>query len=286
MIIQTLIFPLILSISQLSGVKEVDFVDAVEQKLISCEATSKGFYSGDCMRLSFKNLSKDKLVIKIQPGTHFLSNNEHEQDILVVEEQEMILAKNDQGVQTVEGFCSQQSNHSPDKGSGYSITKTKEKKYQEIADLISGKGISLENKQEAVWAIEAGEGVAHIIPSSKSDDATIALREQIAQMNNEQNVWYEQPREITVSETRQIIAQPIKVNGKVETEVKTKGKLDCRLLSPSGSKMYDIMKDAEVPVADRFSFEFDVEVRGWPEGTYTIEVLIDNNRVHTQEFKV
>lgn len=265
-------------------VEVVDIHDAVSKNLISVEVLSKGDYSGQCIALVVKPKKSIKLEINIPAGTHFISNVDYEQNIFVVEDQMLALTSKGEQTFSVEGFCSQHNNSSPDEGSTFKMTKSKDEKLLELASFIKGKGYSEDTKQSAVWAVSDGESIAAIFEDDKEE--VKELRNYVCDITERPNPWYNSVQEYTVTETRQIESSPMEIIGMLEYEVKEKGKMRLSVYKSNGELIRDIFKDVAINHTGETAFNFKGKVKGWEKGGYEVKVFINEKEIHMMPFEV
>jgi hypothetical protein len=262
----------------------IDIHNAVAQKLISVEVSSKGDYSGQCIALTVNPIATGKFDIQIPAGTHFISDISSEQDIFVVEDQ--LLAMDGKSTKTfsVEGFCSQHDNSSPDVGSTFKMTKTNNSKLLDLANFIKGKGYSEGTKQSAVWAVSDGETIAAIFEEDKPEVKD--LRSYVCEITDKPNPWYNTQQEYHITETRRIESTPVVVEGQLTYVVTEKGKMRLSVYKANGELVRDIFKDVQIAQTGETSFNFKGKVKGWEEGGYEVKVFINDKMIHMMPFEV
>ncbi len=264
--------------------ESIDIHEAVSKDLIKVEAISKGDYSGQCMAVVINPLKPNKYTITIPAGTHFIAENDPEQDIFVVEDQILVMTAKESQTFSVEGFCSQHDDASPDEGSLFKMTKSKDEKLMELAKFINGKGYSEDTKQSAIWAVSDGETIAAIFEKDK--DEVKELREYVCDITERPNPWYNTVQEYRVTETRSIETLPVEVFGELEYEVTEKGKMRLSVYKSDGGLVRDIFKDVAINHTGQTTFNFKGKVQGWEKGGYEVKVFINEKEIHKMPFEV
>lgn len=275
--------PLIVSVMiNVEAPKVITLQEGVDNGLIKIEMNALGGYSGKCVSLHVESLTNKKYELMIQPGDLFVPDDIDDQNILVVEEQ--ILAMTDvKGDFKIEGFCCEASDHSPSEGGGFSYRKTENDTLKTLASYISGKGISDDNKQAAVWAISDGESVSDIYPSNTQSKE---LRKYICNLTGQEDVWFNTKKVYQVSSTREIVSEPVLITGDVKYKVEAPGKVYCSVYDAEGNVMIELVKGTQIPYAADLSFEFQGKVKGWDAGDYFVKVFLDEKEIHVQKFTV
>jgi len=261
-----------------------DIHEAVSKELITVEVLSKGDYSGQCMAVVVNPLKGNGYTLRIPAGTHFIAENDPEQDIFVVEEQLLVMTKKESQTFSVEGFCSQHDDASPEEGSKFKMTKTNDEKLMELANFINGKGFSEDAKQSAIWAVSDGETIAAIFEEDKEE--VKELRNYVCEITERPNPWYNTVQEYRVTETRRIETSPVVIEGMLEYEVKEPGKMRLSVYKENGELVRDVFKDVEIAHTGVTSFNFKGKVKGWDEGGYEVKVFINEKMIHFMPFEV
>lgn len=264
--------------------ESIDIHEAVAKDLIKVEAISKGDYSGQCMAVVITPLKPNKYTISIPSGTHFIAENDPEQDIFVVEDQILAMTAKEEQTFSVEGFCSQHDDASPDKGSLFKMTKSKNEKLIELAKFINGKGYSEDTKQNAIWAVSDGETIAAIFEDDKEE--VKELRDYVCDITERPNPWYNAVQEYRVTETRHIESSPVEILGVLEYEIKEKGKMRLSVYKSNGDLVRDLFKDVAINHTGETAFNFKGKVQGWEKGGYEVKVFINEKEIHVMPFEV
>jgi hypothetical protein len=265
-------------------VESIDIHTAVKDKLVEVEVNSKGGHSGDCIALSIIPVSDKRFEFTIPAGTHFIAKNNPEQDIFVVEDQILAFDGKKEQSYSVEGFCSQADDHSPEEGSGFKMTLSKNKELIKLASFIKGKGYSNQTKQSAVWAVSDGESIATIFDDEQENVGD--LRSYVCELTERPNPWYNSTVKYTIREDRQIETSPTLIEGTIEYKVVEKGKMKLSIYRVDGSFVKDIFKDIAMNHICETSINFKGKVQGWEPGGYEVRILINDKVIQAMPFEV
>jgi hypothetical protein len=264
--------------------ERISIENAVKKGLISVEATSLGGHSGEVVALTVKPIVKKSFQLYIPAGTHFIPNDEGDQNIFVVKDQEEMIANNEIEIE-VEGFCSESNDRSPSAGSGFKVIHSKEQKLLKLADYMRDKDFPSDVKQSAVWAVSDNSSVSYISDDEHEKEIT-ALRTFISELTGQPNVWYTTERHIEILEDRTIEASPVKVRGDIEYKVARPGKMTAGVYGANDNEIFTLGDGMKLPQAGEYSFFFNLKVTGWKTGGYKVKVFIDGNPIHVQNFEV
>ncbi|MCB9189764.1 MAG: hypothetical protein H6599_10865 [Flavobacteriales bacterium] len=275
--------PLVLSLMiNVDAPKNITLQEGLDNGLIQVELTSLGGYTGRCVSIHVESTSNKKYQIVIEPGDVFIPNEDGDQNILVVEEQ--ILAMDDvRDDFKIEGFCCEASDHSPGEGAGFSYHKIENDNLLQLANYISGKGVSEDNKQAAIWSVSDGESISEIYPSNKESKE---LRKFVCGLTGQEDVWFNTKKSYQVSASREIVSEPVLITGEVKYKVESPGKIYCSVYDAEGNVMIELVKGSKIPYASDLSFEFQGKVKGWDAGDYFVKVFLDEKEIHVQKFTV
>jgi len=274
-----------LTLFTINNAQPLDIHEAVSQNKIKVEVLSKGGHSGDCMQIKIIPLGKLKTEISIPPGTHFIAENDPDQNIFVVNEQVLAFNGNTEQSYSVEGFCSQANDYSPETDSHFKMEMTKNKNLQSLADYMDKYHFSSEVKQASVWAVADGESVSSIYDYHNEKD-TKTLRTFVCKMMNIEDQWYNTTEEVVINDDRSVSRNTQQIAGDVSCTIDKPVYLKCELHGADQGKMYDILKSRKLTTKGEFTFYFDVKVKGWKKGKYSIKVFMDDKEVHVQDFEV
>jgi hypothetical protein len=264
--------------------ERISIENAVKKGLIKVEATSLGGHSGKVVELSIIPIAKKSFKLFIPAGTHFLPDDEGDQNIFVVKDQEEILASSPKKIK-VEGFCSESNDRSPNAGSGFKIIHAKDQQLLKLADYMRNKDFSSDVKQSAVWAVSDNKPISYI--SDGDDDEEVKnLRKFVSELTSRPNVWYSTKRNIEILADRTIEATPVKVSGDIEYKVTRPGKMTAGVYGANDNEIFILGNGMQLPRAGDYSFFFNLKVTGWKTGGYKVKVFIDDRPIHVQEFEV
>jgi hypothetical protein len=279
-------FFLLLSNACFSNAKNnaIDIHKAIQDKLISVEVSSLSGHSGECIAVTVSPVSVKKYEFSIPAGTHFIADNDPEQDIFVVEDQLISFDGKKEQTYSVEGFCSQASDSSPSLASKFKMTMSKNKDLLSLANYIKGKGISNHVKQSAVWAVSDGESIATIFDGEEEE--VKELRSYVCELTERPNPWYNSTVKYTIREDRQIETLPTLIEGKIEYEVVETGKMKLSIYKEDGSFVKDIFKDIAMNHKCETYINFKGKVQGWEKGGYEVRILINDTVIQTMPFEV
>jgi hypothetical protein len=257
-----------------SGKKDtVAISKAFLKKIIKLDIKGKGGFQGECLSMKIKNNSADSILIFIEAGWRFDSSDSTMQDILVVKDQYLPLAKKQEKTFGVEGFCCQAHKSGPAEKSKFAIGDSAKGPLRTIAKYLSKIKVSISNLQHAIWVVSDNNDL-----SSVEDDGTEPskkLREFISKLKGIEIPWYNtkyknEPGPAFSGKPKYITA---KLNYSINNDLAL---VMANIRDEAGTivKSFMITKGA---MRGEYTFDMDWDVSNMPKGKYYLRVY-ENQR--------
>lgn len=270
---------------------KVTITDAVNKGMVKVKLSGKGGHSGNCLTLDIQNLKQSEMQIAFDAGRRFNSNNDEEQDLLMVRDQVITLKAGEKKKVDLSGFCCQLSNHSPSNGSGFSLGKPAEDKLLKLARFISSKAIPDHIVQEAVWCISDGQDPSNIsVMETESRNEKIQnniseLRKFVCDLTGKEDPWYSTPQKRVETPERLIEPNPVEVYGAIKYEVKSSTVINSELQDESGRTIF-AMPGKNVMDKGTWDYNFHLKVEGFPKGKYHVILKAGATQIMDKEFTI
>lgn len=124
----------------------------IQRSEVQIEAKSNGGLGASNLLLKIKNAVNRVLKIHIPSGTHFKSENEKAQDLIIAEDQYLTLQAGESKEFAYQGYCTQRNNYSPGQGELYVYNGLATGNLGELCDII--KYPFLEGRRQGlIWTI-------------------------------------------------------------------------------------------------------------------------------------
>jgi hypothetical protein len=256
---------------------------ALDKKLVKAKVTSLGGFQGFCINMALKNLSKDSLVIFIEPGRRLNSVDDKYQDILIVKQEIIALQGGAEKVFKVKGYCCQASNSSPSKDAKYEVNKLADSNLVMIARYLNASKLETNVEQQAIWAISDREPTAAI--TSKNDSLVLPLRRLVAAMKGEKLPWYTIVSETYVYPNGVISVFPLLLKGKMEYVVNNDSYITLRIVNEKGLPVC-LLKSEWRKASANSDYDLNIPIKGLGKGKYTIELSTENKGAVKKEFEI
>ena len=160
----------------------------VQQGKVHVQIEGLGCHQGECVSFKLNNTTNDSIYGYVEAGRRLFSDNQGEQDLLIVKELDFALAPNETKTVNGNGFCCQSSNSGPQEGSGFSLGKMTDDNWQTLAQKVNKGDYPLDAIQNAVWVLSDGHDIRSI--PAYGDNNTQDLRQSVADMLGIEIPWY------------------------------------------------------------------------------------------------
>ena len=241
---------------------------------VSVKFNSKGGHQGNCIEVAIENNGFDTCFAWVEAGRRLVSEEEKQQDIFVVKNQYVMVAPRSKGKFTIFGFCCQSHDASPRAGTVFKMGYIESKDWQTLANVVNANDFEMGAIQHAVWAVSNNHPVSSI--DKGKDEKNLLLLQTVANIKHIELPWYNIGYKKTngqifsnlPSHIYSDIKYRLPYNGEVSIVVRDKyGIIQTTLLE-------DVPKNEGVNM-----YYFDLDIAGWKDGNYTVEVVLDDNKI-------
>lgn len=261
--------------------KPITIDKALSSGLIKVRISGKGGHNGSCLKLNITNIKDDSVYITLEAGRRLDSEDEKEQDILVMKEQTFALGKKEQKESGIFGFCCQAHNASPAKDSKFKIGKMADSSLVRLASFISSKPLNqygISEIQNAVWCLSDG------YETSSISQAAMDLRNFVAKEKKEEVPWYNS--EYKPGENgRAGSGQTSKITGTIEYTLNSNAILCIQVRDKHGKLLQKFVHQKPMDKGT-WHYNFSLEVVNWPKGEYSILLFADDQRIMEKPFRI
>ena len=231
---------------------------------------SLGGHSKECVALNIKNSSSKTIKTYLEPGRRLVSWDTTEQDIFIVKKKLFTVPPMATVNVTGYGFCCQSSNHSPKKGSTFSVGYMAPDAWIELADTINNNTFDPGAVQSAVWALSNNHDLSSI--HSEDRNQVLPLLRTVASIRNIELPWYSFSY---VQDTARLFSnEPAQIHGEFEYYLKNNASVSIVVKNGKGRLMQHLEK-GHVYGHGKQTFDVDFKVEKWPKGEYEIIVVED-----------
>lgn len=238
--------------------------EALDQGLVQLKAEGQGGYTGKVLSLEIVNSSKKEITLDIQPGLEMNSEDDTQQDLMLTEGRELILASGAKRKLIFNAMCIQASNGAPSVGSVYTARKMAGDTLLKLAKFIAQKKYQNDAAQNAVWVITDGHNIADIY--DENDLIRKELVEFTADITGKPIPWYHTQRN---SPAPGMVYNPTPsiISGVYKFSISEPGTVRLAVYNEEGKEVYLIRDNTEVHKGDN-TMKFTLQVYNYPKGKY------------------
>lgn len=285
-----LIVPMLLGLAMVCGWKAESTLalsEAVKNGKVNVKLTGLGGHSGKCVSMTIENKSGKSTSFILRAGEIMNSEDEGEQDLLVVHDQDIPLAVGQKKKVQLEGFCCQLHNASPGSGSGFKLGKQAGDNLKKLCGWLKGKPIPYDVLQEAVWCLSDGNSPTNISVPDDSPQAEPVkqLRKFVCELTKQNDPWYSTPQQRLINEERQIESNPVEVYGDIEYTIQNTTHVAGEVRNEKNEVVVK-MGEAQPLPPGTFTYFFHIKVAGYPKGHYHVLLKAGNVQIMDKEFVI
>ncbi len=270
-------------LNDVNSANEFLLQEAIQMKKVNSKILSNGGHDLNSVRIMLTNTTSSPLKITIPNGTIFVPENAYEQELLLVEDEMLVLQPNQQKEYSVDAYCTESGDSSPDKEGKMTMTMVKsDSQLTKLCKSIKDKKIGNDDIQSAVWAITDNEPIERI---SMNTPAAVQLRETVSQMTGQQNSWYSVGVNRRLDENRRIQTSSASISGKLKINLSAPSKVHEEVVDEAGNVKFT-MKAADFNKAGEWNYGFNIRVMGWKKGDYKVLVFQDGKKINEFPFAV
>ncbi len=276
------IFFVVFSFVEQLEVTTIDLKQALNSKQIEADIVSNGKYSGKSVMLKITNKTNKEIKINIPAGSAYMPADDGEQTLVQLEEDFIVLVPHATGKVTIAAFCSESSDSCPSSDGNFALSKTADKKLNQMIAYMKGKKISKRSYQDAVWAITDGKPISHI---QAGDKVTKEFRHYIAKLMGKEDTWYTSPQQYQVDERGNINSETVVIRGELSFPSNGTIPIHQEICDADGSLLFK-SNSSQPRKSTNVMMEFSVRVKGWEIGDYMVKVMEGEKELKRFLFKV
>ena len=240
--------------------------DALNGKLVKGSARSLGGYQGSCAGITLTNLTKDSLIILVEPGRRLNSTNDAQQDLLVVQGQLIAMRSLETKNAVLKAYCCQATRSAPQKNATYGLGTLADSALVILAQALDTSALDNFMIQHAVWAISDLRPTAAIGAAGESGAQPLMCL--VAALKREPIPWYRLLTRTHVYSSGEMQTVPLLLTGDIPYRSDSLVYATCYLLD-----------EREMPVGringkwmnkDSPGFAMEIPVKGITAGRYSV----------------
>lgn len=235
---------------------------------------SKGGHQGYCMEIAIENNGFDTCFAWVEAGRRLVSEDDKQQDIFLVKNQYVMVAPRAKGKFNLFGFCCQSHDASPKAGTVFKMGYIESKDWQNLANIVNANDFDMGAIQHAVWAISNNHPVSSI--DKGKEDKNMLLLQTVAGIKHIELPWYSIGYKTTTD--RLFSNVPTQIFSEINYTLPYNGEVSIVVRDRFGIIQTTLLED--IPKNEgKNKFYFDLDISGWKDGSYTVEVVLDDNKI-------
>jgi len=261
----------------------IELIQAIRDKKISVVVASTGNYSGKCMELEVKNLTNVPYTLTIEAGTIFIPEDEGEQTILVPQKNVIVLLPSEIKPILVGGYCTELKDRCPRTSSTFTISKTTSQPLKDLIQCMAPlKSLDESLIQQSVWCVTDGESPSNL-PMDAINSKT--LRAFLFKQSGQTDSWYSTKRTPEIATDRSIVNSAVEITGKIDIKATKPIELVSVVKNEAGDVVWKYPYRTSLPAGD-IVFDFNLKVRNWKKGNYSIIYTCEGVELVNQKFTI
>ncbi len=262
-----LVLPLCLSFMSAYASTGAELGELLARKSVALKPTGTGQHSGEALRVEVRNTSSGRVSASIPAGWVFSSVDEQVQDLIVVRDEEFVLAPGASRMITCRAFCTQGPLRGPSEGERYRPGALGAPKLMALAQAVDAAPYEDHLVQSAVWVLSDGYSIAGM----GALDSTVAdtLRMLVSRLSGQAPPRYgmrfqHEPGSVCTG-------RPDVIERVFSTTVGVSATLNAVVLDRNG-RVVQVLEDRAAIGPGRYARRFEVPVAQLPPGRYAIHV--------------
>jgi hypothetical protein len=255
---------------------------ALEKRLVHAKASGTGGHMGYCVSIELMNLTKDSVLVVVEAGRRLNSADDHEQDIMIVKEERMLMKAMETKAVRVRGFCCQATNRSPGNRSAFKFSFPPDSNYTKLGKFIEGMDVPDGVVQQAVWSMSEGHSVASV--TALKDSTARELREFLAALKGERLPWYTVVTDGHVYPSGEISRFPVLLRGRLKVMCAKEEYVTLKMYDDKGRPVCRMV--SEWKKAGENVCNVEMPVKGLEHGKYRVEMTGQSGVLLTEEVEL
>lgn len=265
-----------------SSSESITLDTAINKGLIYCEFNGAGGFSGKTVVIKMNNKKNGALTISIPAGTLFYPKDPGQQTLITVEEQFVSLAPGEKKSETVFAYCSEHNDRSPNSSSTFTLGKNSKPKFDSLFMFIKPFKVPQKDHQAMVWAISDNSPVSAV---SGNTPSMKRLRKFLFALTGQEEEDFTSDFILSVDENGYIVKTLYQIKGELELSSDKNRFLYQEVYLPDGKMKYRSNMAFEIPEG-KSSYSFNICVKDWQKGRYTMKLKDGKNVLGTYSFNV
>lgn len=259
----------------------INVEDAARKGYIKLVIKSAGGYTGDVINMKIQNLTNEALALKVEAGRRLDSENQQEQDILVVKQERFVLGAKQEHTYKIYGMCCQAHNSSPSKNAVYKVGKMADSNLVKLARFVNdNKYYSDYTAQAAVWSVSDNNSIAGIEGEKEISEK---LQKYVSQITGRPipvyKIHYKQ------QSGNDVMGRAVNIQGVFSYSLSTKNKVTISIYNSDGKIVQTLMLKQSHEQGD-YKLTYNVNTTKFPAGIYYTRMIANGAVVKEEKIEL
>lgn len=240
---------------------------ALEKGLVTLQAEGLGGYSGECLQATVTNVSKRPIRVALVPGLKFQSQDSSLQDLLVVDNEEYLLAANAKHAFKLVGYCCEMYRGGPGKGAVFQLVNHPNDKLSQVATYLYRNYLDKNPMaQQAIWAVSDSADLSAVWDRAQPEKSK-KLIEFLAQLTGRKVPWYRSEYAKAAPGPQMVKRPMMMIEADWEFTLPENDSLTLAVFNAEGQQV-DVLMTDKLYSSGIYTFTFSYKTNRLPKGVY------------------
>lgn len=240
---------------------------ALEKGLVTLQAEGLGGHAGECLQATVTNVSKRPIRVALGPGLKFQSQDSSLQDLLVVDNEEYLLAANAKHAFKLVGYCCEMFRSGPGQGSVFQLVNHPNDKLGQVATYLYKNYLDKNPMaQQAIWAVSDSADLSAVWDRAQPEKSK-KLVEFLAQLTGRKVPWYRSEYAKAAPGPQMVKRPMMMIEADWEFTLPENDSLTLAVFNSEG-KQVDVLMTDKLYSSGIYTFTFSYKTNRLPKGVY------------------
>jgi len=240
---------------------------ALEKGLVTLHAEGLGGHAGECLQATVTNISKRPIRVALGPGLKFQSQDSSLQDILLVDNEEYLLAANAKHAFKLVGYCCEMYRGGPGQGAVFQLVNHPNDKLSQVANYLYKNYLDKNPMaQQAIWAVSDSADLSAVWDRAQPEKSK-KLVEFLAQLTNRKVPWYRSEYAKAAPGPQMVKRPMMMIEADWEFTLPENDSLTLAVFNAEGQQV-DVLMTDKLYSSGIYTFTFSYKTNRLPKGVY------------------
>ena len=240
---------------------------ALSEGLVTLQAEGLGGYNGESLQATVTNVGKRALRIVLGPGMVFQSQDTALQDLLVVDNEEYVLAANQKRSFKLVGYCCEMHRSGPGEGSVFQLVNQSNEKLGQVATYLYRNFLDKNPMtQQAIWSVSDNADLSAVWDRNQPEKSK-KLIEFLAQLTGRPVPWYRSEYAKAAPGPQMAKRPMMMIEADWEFTLPENDSLTLAVFNDAGQQV-DVLMTNKLYSSGIYTFTFSYKTNRLPKGVY------------------